>query len=204
MRIVSIAQTFLLVVLMVLVVGPAAYSKDKPKSDDKPDSAAATTKIVETLVVDWPEKDNWTAGYFHQGEENQTQMYFPEGQSHEGWKEMASVETVPGMTHANVPGLARMTYLGTKKASPNATWDIIKKGNNERGNPFILYQIICPDFVTKEPPQVQLWKITIGKTGLFNLQYSYKGDDMPEERKEQMLKVLDEAYIKRETIEVEP
>jgi len=204
MRIISIAQTLLLVLLMALIVSPKAYSTEKTESADKPDSTAVPTDIVETMVVNWPEKDNWTPGYFHRGEESQTQMYFPEGQSHEGWKEMASIETIPGMTHANIPGLARMTYLGTKKASPNATWDIIKKGNTERGNPFILYEIVCPDFITKEPPQVQLWKITIGKTGLFNLQYSYKGDDMPAERKEQMLKVLEEAYIKAEKKEVEP
>jgi hypothetical protein len=189
--------------VLILVLGPvSATGTEKPKTET-PDSAviADQANIVEKLIFDWPKGEKWSAMNAHQGSSSSIQLFVPEGQSTTSWEEMASLEIVYGQKTTNLAGMARMTFLGTQKGSPNATWDIIEKGFSEQKHPYILYQINCPDFVTKEPPQVQLWKLTLGKTALFNLQYSYKGKEMPSDRKEKILEMLKKAYIKAESKE---
>jgi hypothetical protein len=198
MRNYAIAKTILIGILMALIVSPVTYSAEKKEEPSQPTdstSAVAPSQIIETLIVDWPKKDKWTKGLDFSEGANHTELYYPEGQSASGWKEMASVETVIGKTNVNIPGMARMTFLGTERGSPNATWDILKKGRNERNRHFIIYEIICPDFLSEEPPQIQLWKMVVGKTALFTLQYGYRGKEMPDERRKQILEMLDKAYI---------
>jgi len=189
---------FCLFLIFLLAAGTGATSKTDSKTT--PDSSAVqdTLGSKETLDVKWPEKDTWQPEYAYQGKKSQTQLYFLEGQSSAEWKEMASIEIVYGKTNTNVPGMARLTYLGTKKGCPDATWEIIQKGMNDLGQPFIIYEIDCPKFLNNEPSQVQLWKLIIGKTALFNLQYSYRGEKMPPERRQEILQMLNTAYIKVE------
>lgn len=192
------ARQLLIGILMVFIISSAAYSTSKKATpSDDPDTASVVdpSKITETLIVDWPEGDKWIPGYLHKGNATRMQLYFPEGQSSESWWEMASIETVYGKT-GGVVGLARQIYLGTVRGSSNATWDILKKGNTENGRPFTTIEIICPDFLSGEPAQVQIWKLIMGKTGLYTLQYSFKGKEMPAERKEQILESMHKAYLK--------
>jgi len=188
---------------LILILGPvSAAGIEKPKTE-VPDSTitAQESNIIETLVFDWPKDEKWLPMDVHKGSASTIQLFVPEGQSTTNWEEMTSLEIVYGRKTTNLAGMARMTYLGTQKGSPNATWDIIEKGFTAQKHAYILYQIICPDFITKDPPQVQLWKLTLGKTALFNLQYSYKGKEMPSDRKEKILEFLRKADIKTESKE---
>lgn len=194
---------YLLVALIICAfLGSTAIAiKKKPESTDTPDTVGMvdTENIIESLAVAWPPEDKWYSESVHYGESTEMELFYPKGQSSDGWQEMATIEIVHGQPRkANLPGTARMTYLGTRRGCPNATWDILKQGENERDQRFIIYEIICPEFTSGEPPQIQYWKLIAGKTNLFNLQYSYRGTEIPAKRRVQILDVLDQAYIKVE------
>lgn len=195
MRIDAIAKHLLIGIMMIMLISPAIYATEK--KEDTPDKEKVDpSKIVETLIYELPEKDKWISDYVHVGNSSRIEIFFPKGQSPDNWKEMITTETVYGKK-SSVPGEARLTYLGTVKGSPNATWDILTKGRMEgSGRQFIIYEIICPDFLSGEEPQVQLWKMIGGHTGMFVLQYSYRGKEMPEKRKKEILEVLEKADLK--------
>jgi hypothetical protein len=192
----------LLFLLSLIVMGFAVWpasAKDKPPSSDTA-KAAAPVPVKEDLVVAWPAGEKWVIEQGVPKATGRVDLYYPEGQSSMQWTEMMIVEITPGQKRVNVPGMARMVYLGTKRGSPNATWDILTKGNNKDNLPLIVFEIKCPDFITGDPPQVQLWKMINGQTGLFTLQYSYKGENFPAERRDQILKVLEKSEIKAEPL----
>ncbi len=189
-----IAQRLLFVTLALLIASPAVFATSKPDSDSDTTKRVDPSKIVETLKFDWPKDDKWIADYHYTGDRRSMQLYFPEGQTSGGWDEMVTVETAFGKRQF-VVGLARTIYLGTQKGSPNATWDIIIKGKTERNRQFVIFEIICPDFLTGERPQVQLWKLIMGRTGTFTLQYSYHAKEMAEERKAEIVTMMEGAYL---------
>lgn len=192
-----IAQRLLFVILALMIAAPAVFAtskKDTEGSTNNDTLKVDPSKIVENLIFDWPKGEKWNAGYNVSGEKGNMQLYFPEGQSSSGWDEMVTVETSIGKKQF-VVGLARTIYLGTQRGSPNATWDIIEKGLTKRGRQFVIFEIDCPDFLSGEPPQVQLWTMIMGDTGIFTLQYSYHAKEMPEKRKTQILDMMKNAYI---------
>jgi len=197
MRKKATAQHLLILTLVLLLAGPgifAAEKTEKAKSGDTVDPS----KITETLMFDFPAKDKWKSDYVHTGSSTRMELFFPEGQSTDNWKEMITTEAAYGKT-TDVAGEARITYLGTVKGSPNATWDILKKGKMEgSGRKFIIYEIVCPDFLSGEQPQIQLWKMIGGHTGIFVLQYSYRGKELPEKRKDEILEFFEKADLKTE------
>jgi hypothetical protein len=186
--------------MALFVFYPAVLAETKPS--DTPEKATSenpedTLQITENWEVAWPEDNEWTSNYVHTTAKSKMEIYYPAGQTPGSWKEMLTVEALYS-PKKNVIGLARQIYLGTVRGSPDATWDILTKGTTEQGYAFVTFEIICPDFLSGEPPQVQLWKLIIGRTGLFTLQYSYHGEKLPPERKEQILAIFDNSYIKTE------
>lgn len=187
-------------IMFLFSIAAPAIAGDKPAAGDS--TVRQKPDIKETQIIEWPDGAGWHLANTYASGASTYSLYYPKDQGDDNWQEMVTLEIVQGRgkTGMNLPGLARMTYLGTRKGSPNATWDIIEKGysNEAKEYPFIIYEIDCPDFLSKEPAQVQLWKLTDGKTALFNLQYSYRGKEMPPEKKEEIMNVLKTSYIKAE------
>ena len=198
MKPVATANLPILVVLSVLIICVPGFAGSKPESTDS--TMAKEPKIEESLVIEWPEDGNWYLDQSYAPGPSTIQVYFPEGKGGDAWQEMATIETVYGKTGVNLPGMARMTFLGTQKGSPDATWEILEKGylDETRKTAFIIYEIICPEFLSGEPPQIQYWKLIGGRTALFNVQYSYRGKDIPKEKKEVILEALKKAHLKIE------
>ncbi len=188
------------VVLFVLSMSAPTFATTKPATEDS--TVQQVPDITETQVIEWPEGSDWQLSNTYTAGASEYSLYYPKGQGDQNWEEMVTLEIVHGKGNVkmNLPGLARMTYLGTRKGSPNATWSILEKGYSDEAKeyPHIIYEIDCPDFLSKEPAQVQLWKLTNGKTSLFNLQYSYRGKEMPAEKKEAIMTMLKKSYIKAE------
>ncbi len=196
------AKTILLsaLVLFVLSASTPIFAETKPATEDS--TVQETPDITETQVIEWPEGSDWYLANTYAAGPSEYLLYYPKGQGEKNWDEMITMEIVhgKGKIQSNLVGLARMTFLGTRKGSPEATWDIIEKGWSDEAKeyPHVIYEIDCPDFLSKEPAQVQLWKLTNGKTGLFNLQYSYKGKEMPADKKEEIVTMLKKSHIKAE------
>lgn len=197
------AKLPILFILTVLFLCAPVFAGSKPESDDS--TKAEVPAIKETLVIDWPEDENWYLDNSYTGGQSTIEVYFPEGKGGDAWQEMATIETVYGNTKVNLPGMARMTFLGTQKGCPDATWEILDKGYLDEDNKsaYILYEIICPEFLSGEPPQIQYWKLVVGETALFNVQYSYRGEKIPKEKKEVILETLKNGHLKVEQISEE-
>lgn len=186
----------LVTLLIPLFAVPAAAGpKDAPGKDS---TATITPPAKETLVVNWPKEGKWKAGIATTQENMTVEYYFPEGQSAQDWTEMGSVEFYPGLKDVNLMGRARFIFLGTKEACPDAEWVILNRGTNDQGQPSIAFRISCPKFLTDQSPEVQIWEIILGQTGLFTLQYSFRGKDLPVPKREQMLTVFKAAHLKAE------
>jgi len=198
MKLVVTAKLPILVVLSVLIVCVPGFAGSKPESTDSTEAEEA--EITESLVIEWPEDGKWYLDQSYTSGASTMDVYFPEGKGGDAWQEMATIETVYGKIGVNLAGMARMTFLGTQKGSPDATWEILEKGYLDKSSKtaFIIYEIICPDFLSGEPPQIQYWKLISGKTALFTVQYSYRGTDIPEDTKEAILNSLEEACLKVE------
>jgi hypothetical protein len=197
----SAAKTILVsaMILFVVPISAPTFAKSKPATEDT--TAQQVPDITETQIIQWPEGSDWQLSNTYTSGASEYSLYYPKGQGDQNWEEMVTLEVVHGKnSRTNLPGMARMTYLGTRKGSPNATWDILEKGYSGEAKeyPHIIYEIDCPDFLSKEPAQVQLWKLTDGKTSLFNLQYSYRGKEMPADKKEEIMTMLKKSYIKAE------
>lgn len=194
------ATTLSAAVMFLFSIASPTFAINKPATNDS--TVQQKPKITETQVIEWPEGAGWKLANTYTSGSSIYELYYPKDQGYDNWQEMVTLEIVQGKGKGgiNLPGLARMTYLGTRKGSPNATWDILQKGysGEAKDYPFILYEIDCPDFLSKEPAQVQLWKMTEGKTALFNLQYSYRGKEMPGDKKEEIMNTLKNSYIKAE------
>jgi len=198
------AQILATTFIICLLLAPVGFAgKKEAPPDQTPDTATVDENAIETLMVDWPEKDGWISEFVHNSETSRIEYLYPEGQSSQGWNEMASTELVYNKVISSLPGEARITLLGTQRGCPEATWEIYSKGHNDHNQAHVVYEIICPEFLNKEPAQVQLWAMLYGKEGLYAIQYTFRGLDMPEKRKEQIVDILMNAWLKIEKAEEE-
>lgn len=189
--------TACLVISCMFIAG--AYAADNPADTAK--SPKPPANITEKLVMDWPKDGKWDGGLAYSGKSTTMELYYPEGQSDASWSEMGSIEIVYNKINANLPGLARSIFLGTQKACPDATWDYIYKSRQTDDHPTVIYFIKCPAFTSGESAQYQIWRLISGKTALFNIQYSFKGDEIPEAQKEKIIEAIKNARIETEVKE---
>ena len=114
---------------------------------------------------------------------------------------MGTTEYKPLEKAANLSGMARTIYMGTKEASPHAEWKILYKGPGDDDYSYIVFQITCPDFLSGEEPQLQYWKVIQGDQMLFTIQYTYKNEIMPEDKQFKILEAINNGHI--ELVEID-
>ena len=196
MKITANEKLFPVFLMLVMIISSLAFAGPKPTPADttKPYD---TSKYMETVAIEFPEKGDWTSGYLHRGEnDSYMELYFPKGSSKESWTEMITIEKVGGKRNPNLPGAARTIFLGTQKGCPDATWKILEKGDKDLEHQFIVFEITCPKPLARQPPEIQVWKMIVGETGMFIVQYTYRGDEMPDAQRDVIKKAFDSAHIK--------
>lgn len=181
---------------VLILVFLSAIATAVPRPTKEPLDTTDYSNITENLVFNFPEDDNFKLGFKHEDSIRWVNIYYPKGQSTYKWQEMIWHEyLVQTAQRINLPGTARKKYLQARKSCPDATWNILSKSGKDSDYPFIIFEIKCPKYVVDEPADIQLWKIIGGKTGLFVVEWSYRGDEIPDDRKEEILKYLDEATL---------
>lgn len=192
----------LIFLLMAMLIWPAVMATEKKEESPRPTgSLEDLSRIREFVIAEWPKEDKFQSGFVHTDSVRHVEIFYPKGQSTYNWKEMGWVEYFKTGTQAvNLVKTARSKYLDARHGCPDATWDIIEKPSPKQKYQYIIFQITCPDYLADEPGDVQLWKIISGKTGVFVVQYSYRGEEMPKKKRKQILKVLGEAHIVTEPI----
>lgn len=191
---IGLALTLIATFVLGLSSSSLAIGAPRKKPPEKVD-------FTESVKMDWPADGKWFLENTHTGNSTIMELYYPKGESSKLWLQMGTIEESIGRIETNVAGRARLIFLGTAQGSPEATWDIITMViDEELKYKWVLFEIICPEFINGEGPQVQLWKIMGGKTGTFIVQYSYKGKEMPGLLKDQMIDALMEARLERHPI----
>ncbi len=188
-----------LVLAVYLMVGIAGAA---PKTEDKTTTGkveAAKPQVKETVVMEWPKDGKWTSGFKTGNDKGQTELFFPQGSSTGGWTEMGSIEAVPGKPIADLTGMARVILMGTQQGCPDARLEILEKKTDLKEYPWIIFEIRCPKFLAEQPPEIQFWRIISGKSGLLTVQYSYRGEQIPEDKRIQILTAIKGARVVQET-----
>ncbi|MFH1700833.1 MAG: hypothetical protein ABIE07_09630 [Candidatus Zixiibacteriota bacterium] len=177
--------------IIAFVFNSLSFAIEKPINQNPVD----ISKSSENLVMNWPESGEWKSGLKKAYGQSVIEFFYPKGQTQGNWTEMGSIEINPVLKEVPIITTARSIFLGTEKASPKATWDILERGKTENGYPFIIFEIICPEFRTKEEPQIQYWKIIDGNLNSHTVQYSFRGTTIPEEKKKEILDALKDAKL---------
>jgi len=184
---------FLSVLILVFL---SSLSSAVPRASKEPVDTTDYSNITEDLLFNLPEEENFKLGFKHEDSVRWVNIYYPKGQTSYKWQEMIWHEYLNQKTqNINLAGTARKRYLEARKACPDATWDILKKSGKDDDYPYIIFEIKCPKYVVNEPPDIQVWKLIGGKTGLFVVEWSYRGDEIPEDRKSEILDYLDETTL---------
>ncbi len=193
-----------LVLILTIFLAALSFTAVLGKGPDTQpaDSAAKEQPFTgsEKAIVNWPKAGNWIAGDVIPGPPR-IEVFYPKGQSATNWTEMGTVEFDSKNKHIDLFGLARTIFLGTQKGSPNAKWNVLTDGFKDEKNkayPFIFFRIDCPDFLSGEPGQIQFWLLIQGKSGIFTVQYSYKGTVLPQGKGNEILQIMKDAQIEQE------
>ena len=167
------------------------------RKDDKKTETPDYSNIIENIDFTLPEDQGFKLGFNLEDSLHWLKIYYPKGQSSYKWTEMVWHEYLRStMLTINLPGTAREKYLDARKLCPDATWDIISKSGKEAKYPSIIFQISCPKYLNpQEPADIQIWKLIAGKTGLFVAQWSYRGKEIPKDKKEMIVKQLELTKI---------
>jgi len=201
MKVTANVRLFIVFLFLSIMVSTSAWAIPKPDPGDTL-PPIDISKIRELVNVEWPEDEGWASGWSHKGEQGgYMELFFPKGQSKDGWMEMITVEMVFGERKPNLPGAARIIFKGTVQSCPDAEWKILERYKDDPVHQAILFEITCPKFLTDQPPEIQIWKLIVGRTGMFIVQYSYRGEEIPKERKEVLKKLFDSTEIITENID---
>lgn len=179
-----------LIVFAILFNSIAIAAK---KNDDQ--GQKDISKSTETLDMNWPKNGQWKSGMKQTFGQTTIEFFYPKDQSKNNWSESGSIEIRPTSKEVPIVSTARNVFLGTQKASPKATWDILEQGKFEDGNKYIIIEIICPEYRTKDEPQIQYWKVIEGRVMTYFIQYSHKGTTISDEKKVEILGAIKNAKL---------
>lgn len=176
---------------LILLVGPmAAEQKPVQKPPTAAGQAPAPPTATETIVITWPTDVKWVSDYVSSRAKGRSELFYPEGQSRTNWTEMVSTEAAYGRIPGDLTEVARIILMGTKQGCPDAMMEIIEKKPTGPGPATLTFELRCPKYLAEQPAEVQLWKMFTGKTGLYTLQYTYRGDKIPDDKRAQIITML--------------
>lgn len=192
----NVATAMIFLAALMLTAG-AAIGENKPASQP-PASQSQTPPaptVKESIVIDWPEGVKWVSDFVSSRGKGRTELFYPEGQSKTNWTEMVSTEATYGKIPGDLMEIARVILMGTKQGCPDAAMEIIEKKPTGPGYPSITFVITCPKFTANQPPEIQLWKMFAGKTGLYTVQYTYRGEKLPDDKRIQGMTILTRSRL---------
>lgn len=188
--------TMVLLTALMLLVGVAA-SEDKPVQPPAAPQGQTpqAPSVKESIVIDWPAGVKWISDYISSRPQGRTEIFYPEGQSKTNWTEMVSTEEAYGKLPMDLTEVARIILMGTKQGCPDAVMEILEKKPTGPGYPTITFTVTCANFTSKQPAEVQIWKMFAGKTGLYSVQYTYRGEKLPDDKRIQALSILQRSRL---------
>lgn len=141
----------------------------------------------ESLMLDWPESENWKIGSTQENEEMAMIELIHSDETLEDWTEIGTMMSVKRATNIPMDNAMNMMFEQTKMNSPKAKLTFIEK-NEEVEYPWIIFSIESPNFKDDKNPESQLWYIVQGKTALYINFRAVKQSAIPLELKEKWIR----------------
>ena len=144
-------------------------------------------QLGESLVLDWPEEENWKIGS-NQEDENMAMIELLHAdETFDNWTEIGTMMSLKGAKNVPMDKAMELMYDQSKKNSPKAKLTFIEK-NEETKYPWIIFTIEAPGFKNDKTPESQLWYIVQGKTALYTNFRAIKKEKIPTELQEKWIR----------------
>ncbi|MGC4058270.1 MAG: tetratricopeptide repeat protein [Chitinophagaceae bacterium] len=125
-----------------------------------------TQLTVESLMLDWPDNENWKVGSSQENEKIALVEMIHSDETLESWTEIGTMMSIKGAKNIPMDQAMTMMFDQAKQHAPNAKLTFIEKDENVT-YPWIIFMIESPGFKEDNTPESQLWYITQGKTALY-------------------------------------
>ncbi len=131
-------------------------------------SATAQTKQKkgESLMLDWPDSENWTMGSNQANDKMTVVELIHSNETLQNWTEFGYMMSLK-ITGVSVEKAMDVTFEQAKIAAPKAKLTVIEKDLNAEF-PWIIFKIESPEFKDDKVPESQVWYVVAGKTALYS------------------------------------
>lgn len=140
----------------------------------------------ESLVLDWPENENWKLGNSQENEQMAMLELIHTNETLENWTEMGTMMSVKGVKNLPMDKAMNLMYEQAKLNSPKAKLTFLEKDETAE-YPWIIFTIESPSFKNDKRPESQLWYVVQGKTSLYTNFRAIKKATIPTDLKEKWI-----------------
>jgi tetratricopeptide (TPR) repeat protein len=140
----------------------------------------------ESLVLDWPEGENWKLGNSQENEQMAMLELIHSNETLKNWTEMGTMMSIKGVKNLPMDKAMNLMYEQAKQNSPKAKLTFLEKDETTE-YPWIIFTIESPNFKNDKRPESQLWYVVQGKTSLYTNFRAIKKATIPEDLKEKWI-----------------
>jgi tetratricopeptide (TPR) repeat protein len=144
-------------------------------------------QVGESLLLDWPESENWKIGDNQENEQTQVIDLIHSNETLENWTELGNMTSIKGAKNIPMDKAMNLMFDQAKQNSPKAKLKFIEKDESVE-YPWIIFTIESPSFKNDKRPESQLWYIVQGKNSLYTNFRAVKQATIPVELKDKWTK----------------
>lgn len=144
-------------------------------------------QLGESLMLDWPESENWKAGSNQENEQMAMIELIHANETLENWTEMGNMMSIKGAKNIPMDKAMNMMFDQAKKNSPKAKLKFIEKDESIE-YPWIIFTIEAPNFKDDKRPESQLWYVVQGKSSLYTNFRAVKQATIPADMQQKWIK----------------
>ncbi|HRO43313.1 MAG TPA: tetratricopeptide repeat protein [Flavipsychrobacter sp.] len=148
----------------------------------------------ESLMLDWPETENWKVGSNQENEEMAMIELIHANETLENWTEFGSMISIKGAKNVPMNTAMNMMFEQAKQNSPKAKFTFIEKDESVE-HPWIIFTIESPYFNNDKRPESQLWYIVQGKQALYTNFRAVRQAIIPTHLKDKWIKFFKTGQI---------
>jgi hypothetical protein len=143
-------------------------------------------KEGESLMLDWPDSENWKVGEDQENAEQRVIDLIHANETIDKWTELGNMSSIKGVTGVPMDVAMNLMFDQAKQSSNKAKLTFIEKDENCK-YPWIIFTIETPSFKNDKTPESQLWYIIQGKQALYTNFRAIKQAAIPNDLKEKWI-----------------
>jgi tetratricopeptide (TPR) repeat protein len=145
-----------------------------------------TQKTGESLMLDWPESENWKIGSNQENDQMVMIELIHADETLEKWTEIGSMMSIKGVKNVPMDKAMNMMFEQAKENAPKSKLTFIEKDETAE-YPWIIFTIESPNFKNDKKPESQLWYIVQGKQALYTNFRAVKQANIPSDLKDKWI-----------------